>query len=428
MGTKQNAALACLWTAGLLMVALIGLPWVREKSSSLAADFVLILVWALVAFAASWFQIAFFLPSTASQGGIFQKGTISRTLLVLMAVFGNLVWSNFIAGDFWFSHYSKIGVQATALRSKNPDTIRWAIGKIAESAAPHLEEEIRLLEPLLQNDDINVRADAIAAVGHISWRMRLAVRVLAREDVQGERFERRVLEQARRALGDPAGRVLQTQGKERLAWLYAAGCIGDASALPVLQRVIESGGTEEVIAAIDALADIGATNALAVLADIAMSGRGDISVRAGWALGLLMASAVKADGARVVERAEYVAAVSKVKEGLARWEDQALCAFLGWFPEIGDASLTEALCEVARSKRAFAECGRIERKRWFGTPEVVVGDNPMWELWLRAIGAIAVGNSVAIRCLEEVSGLSWVPAHVKERIRQLLEAARQVKP
>ncbi len=428
---------AILATTGLLAMGLWALPWVRDKSGSLAADFAILCLWTVLASGAAWFQVAAFLPdrnartpepadsreATASALAGFRATTLIRSWLVAAALVGNLAWSDLVAGEFWFGHYARSGVQATALRSREPERRRWAIARIAEAADPAIEHQVGRLAPLLHDEDAQVRADAVAALGHLAWRMRMALKVLQREGTDRGRFEARVLRAAEDALGDPARKVLATSGLERRAWTYAVGAVGDASAVPILERMCQSDNPEDVVAAIGAIADIGSDRALPTLADLMASRRGEAGIHAAWATGLIMASVVGQDPAGAARKPEYAAARNLVRARLAGLEPEAVCAFLRWFPEVADASLTGALVDVARSRTFLLRCRRQERARWFGAPEVIVVESAVWELVLRAMASVAVGNDELKRFLGEAVGEAGFLDEVRTRWKELLDAA-----
>lgn len=427
---------AILATIGLLAVALWALPWVRDESGSLAADFAILCLWTVLASGAAWFQVAAFLPDRNPRPpepadfredrppvlAGFQATALIRTLLVAAALVGNLVWSDLVAGEFWFGHYARSGVQATALRSREPERRRWAIARIAETADPALEDQVARLVPLLGDDDPQVRADVIAALGHLAWRMRMALKVRQREATDRGRFEARVLRAAEEALGDPARKVLATSGLERRAWTYAVGAVGDASAMSVLERMCGSEDPEDVVAAVDAFADIASPGTLPVLADLMANRSAEPGVHAAWATGLIMASVVGRDPAGASRMREYVVARDVVRDRLAGLEPEAVCAFLRWFPEVADASLTGALVDVARSRTFLLRCRRMERARWFGAPEVIVPEAPVSAAVLRAMASVAVGNGELKRYLEEAVGSGGFPEEVQVRMRELLDA------
>lgn len=431
----MRIGLALLMTGGLLATALWGLPWVQDESGSLAADFAILFLWTLLAFGAAWFQVAVFVhggePVTGDEARpgpeAFRTRTVLRSVLVGVAVLGNLVWSDLVAGEFWFSHYSRSGVQATALRSSDPGTRRRAIARIAETADPAIESLAARLEPLLGDGDALVRADAIAAHGHLAWRMRMALKVLQGEGSDQGRFEARVLRAVERALGDPVAQVRSARGPERRAWIFATGAVGDASAIPVLERVCESGEPEEVLAAVDALADIGAPGALPILGRMMTAHTGEAAVHAAWAAGLIMAAVVGRDPAGALRMPEYVAARDAVRSRLAGLEPEAVCAFLRWFPEVADASLSGALVEIARSRTFLLRCARVERARWFGAPEMIVAEGPVADAVLRAMASVAVGNAEVTRFLEEAVGSSRFPDEVRVRLKEMLDAATRAE-
>lgn len=432
-GRILTVTTAALTTGGLLAVGLWALPWVRDQSGSLAADFAILFLWTVLAFGAAWFQVAVFVrggegPGTGdgeearSRGAAFQAHNVLRSVLVGAAVLGNLVWSDLVAGEFWFGHYAHSGVQATALRSRDPETRRRAIARIAETADPAIEHQVERLIPLMRDEDPRVRADAIAALGHLAWRMRMALKVLQGEGRDRGRFEARVLRVAEQALDDPARGVLATRGLERRAWTYAVGAVGDASAIPVLERVCGSEDPADVAAAVDALADIASPRSLPLLADLAASRSAEPGVHAAWATGLIMASVVGRDPAGASRMPEYAVARDVVRERLAGLGPEAVCAFLRWFPEVADASLTGALVDVARSRTFLLRCRRMERARWFGAPEVIVPEAPVSAVVLRAMASVAVGNGELKRYLDEAVGSPGLPDEVRVRVKELLDA------
>lgn len=418
-----------LTTGGLFAMALWALPWVRDESGSLAADFAVLSWWAVLAFGAAWSQVRLLCPldqpttgdEALSVGSALQAKTVLRSFLVIVALIGNLVWSDLVAGEFWFGHYARSGVQATALRSPESETRRWAIARIAESADPAIEQHVRLLAPLRQDEDLEVRADAIAALGHLVWRMRKAVEILQREATDRGRFEPRVLQAAEEALDDPARWVQVTGGTERRAWIYAAGALGDPSAVPVLGRLSQSEEPADAVAAVGALADIASEDALPILADLMANHPGEAGVHASWAMGLIMAFVVGKEAAGASQVPEYAAARDVVRARLSRVEPEKVCAFLRWFPEIADASLTGALVEVARSRIFLSRCKRMERPRWFGPPEAIVQEVEVSEMVLRAMASVAVGNPQLHLFLEEAVTTEGLPEAVRARMKEILD-------
>lgn len=442
-GRTLTIGIAVLATGGLLAVGLWALPWVRDESGSLVADFAILSSWTVLALGAAWFQVAAFVPGggaavqedQAARPGeaapqpasahvldSLHAKRVLRSVLIGFALLGNLVWSDLVAGEFWFGHYARSGVQATALRSREPETRRWAIARIAETADPAIEHQVGRLVPLMRDEDPRVRADAIAALGHLAWRMRMALKVLQREGMDHGRFEARVLRAAEQALDDPARGILATRGLERQAWTYAVGAVGDASALPVLERLCGSEDPVDVVAGVDALADIASPRSLPLLADLMATRSAEPGVHAAWATGLIMASVVGRDPAGASRMPEYSVARDVVRDRLAGLDIEAVCAFLRWFPEIADASLTGALVDVARSRTFLLRCRRMERARWYGAPEVIVQEAPVAEAVLRAMASVAVGNGELKRYLDEAVGSEGVPEEVRVRMRELLDA------
>ena len=433
VGARVGGGIGVLATlAALSGLAGWALPWVRDRSGSLGADFAILMVWAVVAFAAAWFQTAFFLPRSEVPArdrererpsfSAFQGSTILRSAVLGIALLGNLAWSNWAARDFWFSHYARIGVQATALRSDSPETRRWAIARVAETMDRSLEDLVPRLEPLMQDAEEQVRADAVAALGHLAGRMRIAINRLGREEGLAGRFEVRVLKTVARLLGDPAREVLRTRGVVRRAWIYAVGGLGDASAIPILETVIRDGEPPEVLAAVDAMGDLLNPRALSTLVEVLAARRAEPAVHAAWAAGMTLATLVLQGAAEAERSPEYRTAAARIAEVLPRLEPEPICAFLRWFPEIADASFTEALIAVARSPVFAARCERMERSRWFGAPEVIVPEGAVHEAVLRAMAVVAVGNAALKAYLEEAAGSSEMPREVRAKVERLLEA------
>ncbi len=437
MGGRPRAltlTMALLTSGGLLALALWALPWVRDRSGSLLADFAILALWAVLAFGAGWFQVQVVMPGERKsreedRSGLaaFQTRTVLRSILVGFALLANLVWSDLLAGEFWFSHYARSGVQATALRSSDPETRRWSIARVAESPDPSVEGHVARLASLTRDEDPEVRADAIAALGHLAWRMRTALRVLQRDGVDHGRFEGRVLKAVLAALGDPSERVEGSVGREQRAWIYAAGALGDPSLVPVLHRVCRSADPEAVVAAVHALADIGSAGTLPVLVEVVSGRRGEPAVHAAWALGLVMAAIVAKDPRDAHRVPEYALARDAVREHLAGLEPEAACAFLKWFPEIADASMTGALVDLARSRTFLHRCRRVERARWFGPPEVVTRETSVWEAALSAMASVAVGNGEMRRFLEQAVADSGLPEEVRTRMKGLLDQVTQAQ-
>lgn len=432
----MRIGMALLTTGALLALALWALPWVRDESGSLLADFTVLFVWTLLAFAAAWFQVVLVLPDrkepraaddVVAGSAAFRAHTVWRSLILVVAVVANFVWSDLVAGDFWFSHYSRLGVYATALRSPDPTTRRWAIARIAETADPALEDLVARLEPLLRDGDTEVRADAIAVHGHLAWRMRMALRVLEREGTDRARFEFRILKRVERALGDPGTFIGTTSGVERLASIVAAGALGNESHIAVLEGVCESGNPEEVVAAVDALADIGSPRALPVLGRVFTAPSGQAAVHAAWAMGLIMASVVGRDPTEARNMWEYQSARDTVRAHLPRSEPEVACAFLKWFPEIADASLTGALIELTRTQTVLLRCRRVERQRWFGAPEMIVPEVPVADLLLRALASVALGNDELKRFLEDETEASRLPKEIRDRFQELRDAVHRAR-
>ena len=89
---------------------------------------------------------------------------------------------------------------------------------------------------------------------------------------------------------------------------------------------------------------------------------------------------------------EFAAAEEFMASALPLIDRQAACAYLGFFRGIGDARMTSALVDLARSPGFLVRCGRVERTAWFGAPEVLVAGAPMQDLVLQGMAVIAVGN------------------------------------
>ncbi|NOZ00533.1 MAG: hypothetical protein GXP54_01415, partial [Deltaproteobacteria bacterium] len=395
---------AAVSTLMLLGMAVFALPWVRDSSGSLALDFALIFAWATLAMAAGWFQVALVVPPggaperdlAAGPGGAWSGFTASalfRTGLVFAAVLANLFWSNAAADNFWFGYYARIGTYSTGLRSPDPKDRRWAIGRIAEMAREPVTDLVRPLARLMDDDDESVRADAVAALAHLTRRMRIAVSTLGQGNEAG-RWEPGLLARLRKLLGDPAARVLEARGPVRRAWIFAVGGMGDASAIPILESVLEGpeSTTDDKVAAVDALVDIMDPACLPVLEKALTSPEVRVAVHSAWAIGQVLRGMIGADPLKADKDHEYRSVVSLMTRVLPSLDGQAVCAFLKLFPDIADARFTGALIRLSSSRALPVRCKRLERTVWFGAPEPIVPDGRVSDLVLNAMASVALGN------------------------------------
>ena len=426
-----SVAAAILATGALVPFALVALPWVRDVSGSPGLDLAVITGWALTAIGAAWLQVGAALgtgggtperPEDATTSP-FAVMALLRSALVVVALLANLYWSNSMAGDFWFAHYSRIGVNATGLRASVPADRRRAIGRIAEMGEPSLVDAIVRLAVLKDDPDETVRADAIAALGHVARRMRVAVALLQAEGGVNGRWEPRALELAKAALGDPVAGIRSTTGVVRRAWIRAAGAIGATTLVPILGAVVEDPSTprEDVLQAIWALAEVPGTEVLDQLRPALDSEDVDIRTHAAWAVAVAAASVVRGNARAADRDPAFVAAESHLAVVLPRLGPQAACAYLGVFPAIADARLTTALIRIALAPEFNARCERVEQPAWFGRPDVVVADGMLADLVLAAMASIAVGNDELRRFLEAGSASDGFPPATRGRMKRILD-------
>lgn len=419
---------AALGTGLLALFAIFCLPWVRDASRWLWADFLVIGGWAFCTVVAAWLQVSAFWPRSPARGesveaykGFLAASTILKSIVIAVVSIVNLLWSNYAAKDFWFGYYSRIGVQATALRSSSRETKLWAVGRVAEWSDPSLLDLIPRLTPLVGDEDEEVRAASIAALGHLVGRMRIAISALNAEGLRGDRFEERVLGLAREALGEVKSKILTTRGKEREAWIYGAGKTGDPSVVSVLAQLLREGNITpgEQAALIEALADIGDASSLRLLLEIMEKDKGPLTL---WAIGLVMAKMVEADPTRAQTLEDFQEARRRLIEALPHLDSQALCAFLRWFPKVSDAGFTHAFIRVAKGEVITKRCEGVERRAWFGAPQVVVPKASVLDLLATAIASIALGNEPMVAFLEECVSAPHVLPDLKGRCKTILES------
>ena len=426
-----SIAAAALATGALLPFARLALPWVRDVSGAPLVDLAIITGWGLTAIAASWLQVAAAVGTGERAGDRSEEASASplgawallRSALVVVALLANLYWSNALAGDFWFAHYARIGVNATALRAAAPEDRRRAIARIAEMGDPSLVDAVGRLAALKDDPDEAVRADAVAALGHVARRMRVAVAMLQAEGGVGGRWEPHALEVAKAALGDPVAGIRSTTGLVRRAWLRSAGAIGETTLVPILGAVVEDpkSSREDVLQAIWALAEVPGTEVLDELRPALDSEEAEVRTHAAWAVAVAAASSVRGNARGADHDPAFVAMESHLAAALPRLGLQAACAYLGVFPKIADARLTPALIRIALSPDFTARCVRVERPAWFGRPDVVVADGPLSDLVLAAMTSIAVGNEELRRFLEAAAANEGYPPATRERMKAILQ-------
>jgi len=415
---------AIVSTAWLAVVALFILPWIRDKSTSVTADFVLILLWVFGALTAGWFQVSLAIKVGAEKESVFSTETIVRSLLVVIAIMANLFWSNYAAGDFWFSHYGKVGVYSTALRSSSPETKRWAIKKVAEMVSSTLLIMLPKVGTLIDDEDTEVRADAVACVGHVAFKMRIALRESA-GGLAG--FEQEALRLAKEILKDTKARLENSKGKEKIAWLYAMGCIADDYAIGVLSKVLKEAtdGSEEQTAVLGALIDLAEPRAGVILARAAKNTKGFNQMLATYGAATMMAGMVERFSTAVSSNPDYLAMREAMLDAFPSLEINSLCAFLRSFRLIGDADFTDVLVQRGTEEALASKCERAERKRWFGAPDSIVPEAKFWVLYLDAVSAIAVGNKKVVDHLKKLAMSDGLPQEVRQQASSLLRELGQ---
>lgn len=417
-----NIVAALIATVALLPVALWLLPFVRDASSSHLVDFLSIALWVGTAMTASWFQVAAIVGPVKQNGLVnpLRWSIVLRSALTVIAVLFNLYWSNVIGQDFWFSHYTRIGAFATGLRARDPETRRGTIARIAELASPTLVELVPRLKAMVEDPEPSVRADAIAALGHIARRMRLSIAILKSEGALEGRWEPDVLESVRSILLDME-KFLNSRGEERRAIIFALGALGEPKFIGHLRAVIEAPDSSCDVA-MEATAALGEIpEGLTALKSALVSGCEGVRTLGAWAIAVSEAAIVSEKGHEAdslpvfVEIAQYIAETFK---GLGT---QPQCAYLRVFPKIGDARMTRPLIELAMTD---ARCERFERRPWFGRPEVIVKEGNLIELVLAAMSSIAVGNRELLTFLEKASDDTSYPAGIRAAFRDMLLRSR----
>jgi hypothetical protein len=436
----RTTALAVAATVALVPFSLWGLRWVRDTSGSLAVDFAVIVSWVVLAMGAGWLQAAAALgpaPAAAPARGRDDAGdlvppapwrwpVVLRSVLIVVATLANLYWSNAAAGDFWFGHYGRYGALATELRSPDPDDRRRAIARFAELASPVLADLVGRVAAMQDDPDPVVRADAIAAMGHVVRRMRLSVALLQAEGGVTDRWEPAALRAARAAAGDPSGGIRTATGDERRAWIMVAGALGEAANLGLLQAIVEDPRStfQEVVEAIAAIADVPGGDALAALRPALSASDGAVRAYGAWAVAMTAAALVRKGASEAEAVPEFGAVERLLARVLPRIGVQAQCAYLGVFPRIADARMTEALIATAGSPAMRARCERMERKPWFGRPDVVVADGPMSDLVVASMASIAMGNAELRRFLEDAVDNDSLEPGVRAALRGVLDQVR----
>jgi len=434
LSRRSTIVFAVLTTVALGAIALFALPWVRRSSGSVTADFIVIIGWATVVLAAAWFQVAAFIPGANADDPVdmdrpltvrsgFGRPILIRSALLVIAVLCNLFWTNVVAGDFWFGHYSRIGVYATSLRSASAKTRKWAISKIAEMAHEPIRDLVGPLSKLADDPGDEVHAHAVAALGHMAGRMRLSVRKIEADGDGSERWEYDLLRNVYDVLGDPAARVREERGPSRAAWIYTVGRMGDESALPILADVIvdEASPVDIRTAAVVAVGDVMSPDSLPVLGHALEDGEGDVVVFAAWALGRLMHGMVANDVEGAGRDARFKAARETLSRVLPRLDAQPACAYLGFFPGIGDAGMTTALIELSKSPVFLVRCTRVERLAWFGAPEPIVKKGLVADHVLGSWASVALGNHELRRYLDVASKDEGYPAEIRSGMQTILK-------
>jgi len=428
MKRALQVALATGSTVGLLALSAFALPWVRDVSGNLALDFLIIFAWAALAVTAGWFQVSLVmqpgratdLPGAASG---FSKPVLLRSALVVFSVLANLFWSNALAGNFWFGHYARIGTYATGLRSQDRQDRIWAMGRVAEMAREPVRDLVAPLAALMDDPDDEVRARAVAGLAHLARRMRVAVKTLEVDGDSHGRWEHGLLVEVKSFLGDPAIRVREETGMARRAWIFAVGGTGDRSAIPILGTVIDDGRSTPAykVAAVEALVDIMHPDTLPALGRALKARETRVETYAAWALGLVTRSMVSLDPKEAGRDRGFLDTRDLLNERLPGLGAQAVCAYLGSFPEIGDSGLTPALMALSSSKVFLLPCTRIERVPWFGAPEPVVKAGTVAEAVLRSMASVALGNDRLKAHLERAVKEGGLPDKVRSRMNGILD-------
>ncbi|MBM4396991.1 MAG: hypothetical protein FJ087_15050 [Deltaproteobacteria bacterium] len=419
-------------TAALLLVSLLALPWVRDRSDSLASDRAIILAWAGLALLAGWLQVAA-LPWGGGGNGAedprssspFRRTALLRSVLLGVAVLANLAWSDMAAGGFWFGHYSRFGPDDTELRSPSPEVRRAALRRLAEVMQPRLVDAVPRVSAAKADPDPSVRAMAVLALGHVARRMGVAIATLRAEGALADRWEPAALEAARRALGDPSVPIRTLAGEERRAWVRAAGATADPAFAGTLAAVVEDPASprDDVLEAAGALSDVPHAAALPGLVAALSSSDPDVAVRAAWGIGLVAAGLVRTDAAAADADHRFRAAEETMARVLPSLDAQAACAYLAHFPQVADVRLTGALIALATPATFARECARVERPNPIGRPEVVVKEGPVADRVLDAMRAIVVGNRDLRGFLAAASKDPAWPDGLRERFAALLAAA-----
>lgn len=421
---------AAIATAALLVVALVGLPWVRDRSGSLAADRAIILAWAALALVAAWFQVAAVPIGRGSNGKAepetsaspFRPAALLRSVALAVAAVANLAWSDLASGGFWLDHYRRFGPDDTELRSSSPDVRRRALLRLSEVMQPRLVEAVPRIAGALGDPDPDVRSTAVLALGHVARRMGVAIATLRAEGGVEGRWEPAAREAALSALGDPALRIRSLSGAERRAWIRAAGAIREPANVAVLREVIESGAPrQDVIEAVGALADIPHPPAMAALRVALGSADADVRVLAAWAAGVVARAAVEARAEAADAEPEFRAMEEFLAERLPSMGTQAACAYLELFPRVADMRMTRALLALASPGAMAAVCERVERPNPIGGPDVVVKEGPLADKVIEAMRAVAVGNAELHSFLVAASVDPAWPESIRRRFTKILD-------
>jgi HEAT repeat protein len=421
-GRLLNLVGAVVSTLWLVAVSVFILPWIRDKSTSVTVDFVLILLWVFGAVLAGWFQVSLATEVGTADESVFKRQTIVKSLAVVIAIMANLFWSNYAGGDFWFSYYGKVGVYSTALRAHSSETKKWSIEKIAGMTSDTLITMLPKVAVLIDDEDEQVRAHAVACVGHIAFKMRLALKTRNEGD---EGFEQEALKLARQILRWGDVRLQKAKGTERLAWIYALGCLGDDNALGVLARVLDEAkdGSEEQSALIGALNDIATEKSGIMLARLAKRTKGNDQTLATYGVATMMAAMVEKLGKEASLNHDYLGMRDGLLDAFPSLEISSLCAFLKAFRLIADAEFTDVLIQRGTKEALGSMCERVERKRWFGAPDSVVPEAKFWVLYMDALSAIAVGNQKVVDYLKKLTESDGVLEDVR---RQALSMLREL--
>lgn len=436
---------ALLGTFGLLLVALVLLPYLRSRSGSLTLDFIVITVWALLTLAASWAQGNWLLSLLTSKWAGHDAGTgaaeaptlsivvsraaILRAAIVLVAIILNFLWSNAVAGDFWFSYYSRVGAYVTALRSDDPQTRSWGLSRLARLRPQDAMMILPEVFALVGHPDTKQGREAIEVLAAMARTARLRLNhARGSTESSGDTSAAEALLQAiGKKVGDVAARVRDTRGDTRVEWIELLGSLGDRSSVPILEAIMQRGRAEERTAVLKATSLMPGLELQGLLVAAMKDPRERVRVLAAWVAGMVMAGAVDRLGAGVVTDERYKKLRTAVGELLARGEVQPACAFLQYFSAIGDQHMTGPLVRVARVTGFSGWCKRFTVKRPFAPPEPVVKEAEFGSILLNAMSSIAVGNEQLLDFLASAAHGANLQPRVRQRIEAILKEARRVE-